>query len=94
MAESYRQKKAALMTDLTIDEEIERAGIVFFHRSDGQRFYMLLNTDGHASLFAGAWPDRSPAEDIIGFDPTVTDKVGKARSHMLAYEKPMGREGG
>ena len=79
------------MTDLTIDEEIERAGVVFFHRSDGQRFYMLINADGHASLFAGAWPDRSPAEDIIGFDPTVTDKVAKARSHMLAYEKPMGR---
>jgi hypothetical protein len=79
------------MTDLTIDEEVERAGIVLFRRSDGQWFYMLLHADGHASLFAGAWADRSPAEDIIGFDPTVMDKVAKARSHMLAYEKPMGR---
>jgi hypothetical protein len=51
------------MTDLTITDTEAFPGGYTFRRSDGRQFFMRLNQDGSASVFAGM-PDRSPQDGI------------------------------
>jgi hypothetical protein len=65
------------MTKFIIDSERTLAGYRF-RRSDGLQFFMIMNDDGSASLYAG--------RDIVGFDVNVSDKLAAARAHILAYQ--------
>jgi hypothetical protein len=55
-----------------------------FLRSDGRLFFMRINQDGSASVFAGD-PDRPPQEDLGGLDRNVSDKLERAKAIILDH---------
>ena len=74
------------MTDFTI-ETSKIPGGYSFRRSDGQRFFMIfVGNEGNAMLYAGNSPNKPPAEAIVEFDYTVSDKLAASRSRILDYK--------
>jgi hypothetical protein len=74
------------MTDFTI-ETSKIPGGYSFRRSDGQQFFMVLvGNQGNARLYAGNSADKPPAEAIVEFDYTVSDKLAACRSRILGYK--------
>jgi hypothetical protein len=72
------------MTDLTMADTEAFPGGYIFRRSDGRLFFMRLNQDGSAAVFAGM-PNRRPQEGITDLAVNVVDKVVKAKSLILTY---------
>jgi len=72
------------ITDLTITDTEAFPGGYTFRRSDGRPFFIRLNQDGSASVFAGM-PDRPPQEGISDLAVNVVDKIAKAKSLILTY---------
>jgi hypothetical protein len=72
------------MTNLTITDQEAFQGGYRFLRSDGRPFFMRLNQDGSASVFAGV-PDRPSQTGISDLAINVVDKVATAKSLILTF---------
>ena len=72
------------MTQLTVEAIKSDEGYNLV-RSDGQRFLLIWQTNGHAALYAGANPHEPPMIGIVDFDVSVSDKLEAARRWVLAY---------
>jgi hypothetical protein len=56
-----------------------------FIRSDGQRFSLVTQDNGHAVLYAGTQDGSRPAVGIVDLDVSISDKLAAARRWVLAY---------
>lgn len=72
------------MADLTITDEEAFPGGYRFLRSDGRPFFMRLNQDGSASVFAGV-RGQPPQDGFSDLAVNVVDKVARAKSLILTY---------
>jgi len=74
------------MTDFTI-HTTKIPGGYSFRRSDGRQFFMInVGSEGNTALYVGDSPDMPPAEAIVEFDYTVSDKLAAARSRILNHK--------
>jgi hypothetical protein len=74
------------MIGLTVAKMGVFLGVYTFRRSDGRLFFMHLNQDGSASVFAGVH-DRLPQDPIGVPDVNVSDKVERAKALILSYKR-------
>jgi hypothetical protein len=57
-----------------------------FRRSDGKMFCLIGNGEsGNATLFRGTYATARPSSEIVGLTYTIADKIGVARTWILAY---------
>jgi len=73
------------MTELTV-KIVEIPNGYRFIRSDGECFFLIIfGNGGDAKLFHGDDPDTPPTISIIEIGASFSNKVERARLHVLAY---------